>query len=137
VLDGIKSLSYAANMLSTRLAEEAGFDDAVLVGVDRHVLEAPTRSIFWVTGGTLCTTPLDEHILASITRALIMEVTDVSEHVVTLEELYTADEVFLASTTREVHPVGAVDDHEYPGPDPVTERTAALVADRIRARLSS
>ena len=137
ILDGVKSLSYAANMLATRLARESGFDDAVLVTPDRRVLEAPTRSIFWVTGGVLCTTPLDAHILASITRALIMEVADVSERVITLDELYAADEVFVASTTREVHPVCAVDDHDYPGPDPVTERTAALVADRVAAKLSA
>jgi branched-chain amino acid aminotransferase len=137
ILDGVKSLSYAANMLATRLASESGFDDAVLVTSDRRVLEAPTRSVFWVTDGVLCTTPLDEHILASITRALIMEVTDVRERAITLDELYAADEVFVASTTREVHPVCAVDDHEYPGARPVTERTAALVADRVRSRLAA
>jgi branched-chain amino acid aminotransferase len=109
----------------------------VLVTSDRRVLEAPTRSVFWVTDGVLCTTPLDEHILASITRALIMEVTDVRERAITLDELYAADEVFVASTTREVHPVCAVDDHEYPGARPVTERTAALVADRVRSRLAA
>jgi branched-chain amino acid aminotransferase len=136
ILDGIKSLSYAANVLATRLAVEAGFDDAVLVTPDRRVLEAPTRSIFWVTAGDLCTTPLDEHILASITRALIMQVTDVRERAITLDELYTADEVFLASTTREVHPVATVDDRRYPGPDPVSDRVATLVADRIRAKLA-
>ena len=137
ILDGVKSLSYAANMLATRLAQESGFDDAVLVTPDGRVLEAPTRSIFWVTDGVLCTTPLDAHILASITRALIIEATDVSERAITLDELYAADEVFVASTTREVHPVGAVDDHDYPGPDPVTERTAALVADRVAAKLAA
>ena len=134
ILDGVKSLSYAANMLATRLAVEAGFDDAVLVTPHGRVLEAPTRSIFWVSDGELCTTPLSEHILASITRALILELTDVTERAITLDELYAAEEVFLASTTREVHPVAAVDDHAYPGPAPVTERTATLVADAIRAR---
>ena len=137
ILDGVKSLSYAANMLATRLAKEAGFDDAVLVTPHGRVLEAPTRSIFWVTSGELCTTPLDEHVLASITRALIIELTAVTERAITLEELYAADEVFVASTTREVHPVSAVDDHAYAGPDPVTARTAALVATRIREKLAA
>jgi branched-chain amino acid aminotransferase len=137
ILDGIKSLSYGANMLATRLAKEAGFDDALLVTPEGHVLEAPTRSIFWVTDGELCTTPLTEHILASITRALVIEVTDVTEHAISLEELYAADEAFVASTTREVHPIAAVDDHAYDGPAPVTERTAALVAERIRQKLTA
>jgi len=70
ILDGIKSLSYAANMLASRLAREAGFDEALLVTPHGRVLEAPTSSIFWVAGGQLSTPPLDEHILASITRAV-------------------------------------------------------------------
>jgi branched-chain amino acid aminotransferase len=137
ILDGIKSLSYGANMLATRLAKEAGFDDALLVTPHGRVLEAPTRSVFWVAGGELCTTPLSEHVLASITRALIIEVTDVTERAITLDELFAAEEVFVASTTREVHPVAAVDDHSYTAPSPVTDRTAGLVAERIKAKLSA
>ena len=136
ILDGIKSLSYAANMLATRLAVEAGYDDALLVTPDGLVLEAPTRSVFWVTGGELCTTPLDAHILASITRALIIEVAEVREVRTTLPELYAADEVFLASTTRDVHPVARLDDHEYGAARPVTEQTAAVAARAVRDRLS-
>jgi branched-chain amino acid aminotransferase len=134
ILDGVKSLSYAANMLATRLAKEAGYDDAILVTPHGRVLEAPTRSIFWVTAGELCTTPLSEHILASISRAIVIEVTDVTERAISLDELYAADEVFVASTTREVHPVAAVDDQTYAEAAPVTQRTGALVADAIRER---
>src|SRR5919199_3689797 len=48
VLDGIKSLSYGANMLCGRLARERGFDEALLVTPHGRVLEAPTSSLFWV-----------------------------------------------------------------------------------------
>lgn len=137
ILDGVKSLSYAANMLATRLAREAGFDDAVLVTPHGRVLEAPTRAIFWVSDGELCTTPLSEHILASITRAIVIEVCDVRERSITLEELYAADEVFVASTTREVHPVAAVDDRGYPESSPVTERAAELVMRQVRERVAA
>ena len=54
--------------------------------------------------------PLDEHILASITRALVIEVAGAQERVCPLEQLLAADEVFIASTTREVQPVVAVDE---------------------------
>src|ERR1700686_4687598 len=74
VLDGIKSLSYAANMLATRLARERGFDEALLVTPHGRVLELPTASFFWVTDGELRTPPLSEHILDSITRRVVMEV---------------------------------------------------------------
>ncbi len=49
ILDGVKSLSYAANMLASRLARERGFDEALLVTPHGRVLEAPTSSIFWVS----------------------------------------------------------------------------------------
>ena len=108
ILDGVKSLSYAANMLAGRLAREQGYDEALLVTPHGRVLEAPTSSVFYVRDGRLLTPPLDEHILASITRALVIEVTGAQEQPCTLEELYDADEVFLASTVREVQ-TGGVD----------------------------
>ena len=67
-LDGVKSLSYAANMLATRLAEERGADEALLVTPHGRLLEGPTSSFFYVLGGELCTPPLSDHILDSITR---------------------------------------------------------------------
>jgi branched-chain amino acid aminotransferase len=135
ILDGVKSLSYAANMLASRLAREAGRDEALLVTPDGRVLEAPTSSVFWVQGGELFTPPLSEHILASITRALVIELTGAQERECPLETLYGADEVFLASTAREVQPVVAVDDHRYPAPGPISERLSAQVEERIHAEL--
>lgn len=137
VLDGIKSLSYGANMLATRLAQEQGFDEALLITPHGRVLEAPTSSIFWVAGGSLFTPPLDEHILASITRAVVLEVTGAAERPCTLDELLTAEEAFLASTTREVGPIGAVDERSYDAPGPVTQAAAREVAERIRERLAN
>ncbi len=137
VLDGVKSLSYAANMLASRLARERGFDEALLVTPHGRVLEAPTSSIFWVKGGELYTPPLAEHILASITRGLVIEVAAASEREATLEELLEADEAFLASTTREVHPVAAIDGRTFDTRTPVTERTATAVAQRIQSELAA
>jgi branched-chain amino acid aminotransferase len=135
VLDGVKSLSYAANMLAGRLARERGFDEAVLVTPHGRVLEAPTSSLFWVTAEELQTPPLDEHILASITRAAVIAVAEVSERSCTLEELIAADEVFIASTTREVQPVAAVDGRSFDGVGPVTARVAAAVSAHIQSEL--
>src|SRR5947209_8977209 len=84
VLDGVKSLSYAANMLAGRLARERGFDEALLVTPHGRVLEAPTSSIFWVEDGAVLTPPLDDHILASITRRIVIEVTGAREQPCTL-----------------------------------------------------
>src|SRR5215207_10076395 len=109
LLDGIKSLSYGANMLATRLAQERGADEALLLTPHGRVLEAPTSSIFWVSGGVLRTPPLSDHVLASITRALAIELASAEERSCTLDELFAADEAFLASTTRELQPVASVD----------------------------
>ena len=135
ILDGIKSLSYAANMLAGRLAREQGYDEALLVTPHGRVLEGPTSAIFYVTDGRLLTPPLDEHILASITRALVIEVTGAEERACTLQELYAADEVFFASTVREVQAVASIDEHEYSGPTPVSDRTREAVTGRIAEQL--
>lgn len=137
ILDGIKSLSYAANMLATRLACERGFDEALLVTPHGRVLEAPTSSIFWVdSDGELCTPPLEDHILASITREAVMSVVPVRECPVTSEEMLRAHEAFLASTTREVQAVAAIEGHELEVGGPRTTEAAAGVRQHIERALA-
>jgi branched-chain amino acid aminotransferase len=114
VLDGVKSLSYAANMLAGRMARERGFDEALLVTPHGRVLEAPTSSLFYVAGdGVLVTPPLEDHILASITRHCVMDLLEVEERPTTQDDLDGAQEAFLASTTREAQSVAAIEDKEF------------------------
>jgi len=135
VLDGVKSLSYAANMLCGRLARERGFDEALLVTPHGRVLEAPTSSLFWVDAeGRIFTPPLSEHILASITRSRVMEVVPVEEHPCTMEDLRAASEAFLASTTREAQSIAAIEDIELPEGPRTGEAQEALRA-RIEQEL--
>src|SRR5919106_23390 len=112
VLDGVKSLSYAANMLAGRLARERGFDEALLVTPHGRVLEAPTASLFYVADDTLLTPPLEDRILASITRAYLLEECEAREAPCTLDDVAAADEAFIASTVREVMPIAAIDEIE-------------------------
>lgn len=135
VLDGIKSLSYGANMLCTRLAQECGADDALLVTPHGRVLEAPTSSLFYVRDGRLLTPPLSDHILDSVTRRRVVAVADVEERPTTLDDLGAAEEAFLASTIKEVLPVHAIDDLELTAPGPVTQGVAEAVARRIAEEL--
>jgi branched-chain amino acid aminotransferase len=137
VLDGIKSLSYGANMLCSRLARERGFDEALLVTPHGRVLEAPTSSLFWFDAdGTLLTPPLSEHVLASITRDRVMQVADVTERPCTMDDLRSASEAFLASTTREAQSIAAVEDIELPDGDRTREVAAAL-RERIEEELAA
>jgi branched-subunit amino acid aminotransferase/4-amino-4-deoxychorismate lyase len=136
ILDGVKSLSYAGNMLAGRLARERGFDEALLVTPHGRVLEAPTSSIFWVDpAGTLCTPPLDEHILASITRDRVMRLLDVEERPATVADVQDGAEAFLASTTREVQPVVVIEEREFPGPGERTREAAQALRRHIEDEL--
>jgi branched-chain amino acid aminotransferase len=138
ILDGLKTLSYAGNMLAGRLAKERGFDEALLVTPHGRVLEGPTWSFFWVEGGKLFTPPLEDRILASITRARLLEECDVAQCSCTLEDLRAAEEAFIASTVREVMPIAAIDDIELPAaPGPVTLDAHARFQRRVERELAA
>jgi branched-chain amino acid aminotransferase len=110
ILNGVKSLSYAANMQATRLAKAQGADEAVLVQPDGIVLEPPTSAIFWVSPqGALRTPALDNGVLESITRDRLVKALEVEEGTWPVADLRTAQEAFLASTTREIQAVSAID----------------------------
>jgi branched-chain amino acid aminotransferase len=138
VLDGLKTLSYAGNMLAGRLARERGFDEALLVTPHGRVLEGPTWSFFWVSGGRLLTPPLEDRILASITRAYVIEECDGEERPCTFEDVAAAEEAFIASTVREAMPIAAVDDISLPAaPGPVTIDAGERLARRIERELAA
>lgn len=134
VLDAVKSLSYAANMLASRLAREAGADEALLVTPHGRVLEAPTSAFFYVLDGRLHTPPLADHILDSITRRHVLELMGATARVLHCDQLVELEEAFLASTTREVQPVSAIDGRPLPtAPGGYT----ATAAERLRRRIEA
>jgi branched-chain amino acid aminotransferase len=137
ILTGVKSLSYAANMQATRLAEGRGADEALLVRPDGIVLEAPTSTIFWGTAdGSLRTPAIEVGVLESITRARIVRSMQVEEGSFALEDLAGAREAFLASTTREVQPVSVVDGRELPEcPGPRTREAIEAFASALEREL--
>ena len=138
ILDGLKTLSYAANMLAGRLARESGYDEALLVTPHGRVLEGPTWSFFWARDGVLLTPPLGDHILASITRDRVIADTGAREAPCTLDDLSAAEEAFIASTVREVMPIAAIDAMELPAaPGPVTEDARARLRARIERELEA
>jgi len=139
ILNGVKSLSYAANMQATRMARASGAEEALFVRPDGVVLEPPTSSIFWAgPEGQLRTPALEAGVLDSITRRKIVERIEVEEGDFPLEDLMNASEAFLASTTREAHPVSAIDGQELPTVDgPKTKEAAAAFAAALESELGS
>ena len=137
ILNGVKSISYAANMQASRIAKGRGADEAVLVRPEGTVLEPPTSAIFWVAaGGELRTPALSDGVLESITRDRLVKALDVAEGTWDVDDLRAASEAFLASTTREVQPVSAIDGRELPeAPGPRTREAQEAFAETLGREL--
>lgn len=135
LLIGVKSISYAANMMASRIAAAADADDAVLIRPDGIVLEGPTSAIFWAgSDGRLKTPALDCGILDSITRDRVVNELDVEQGAYPTADLLDASEAFLASTTREIQPIASIDGARLPVvPGEGTERAMAAFQ-RVLAR---
>lgn len=137
ILNGVKSLSYAANMQATRIAKSKGADEAVLIRPDGKVLEPPTSAIFWVSPeGALRTPALDDGVLESITRDRLIKALKVEEGSWDVDDLRAASEAFLASTTREIQAVSSIDGTALPAaPGPRTREAQEAFADTLGREL--
>jgi branched-chain amino acid aminotransferase len=121
---------YINSVLAKQEAKLAGFDEAILTDVHGYVSEGSGENIFIVKNGVLSTPPLSGSILAGITRDTIMalareEGLTVNETLITRDELYLADEVFLTGTAAEVTPVREID-HRSIGTGKLGEITGRL-----------
>ncbi len=137
ILNGVKSLSYAANMQATRIARARGAEEAVLVRPEGTVLEPPTSAIFWVSPeGELRTPALDDGVLESITRDRLIKALHVEEGSWHVDDLRAAHEAFLASTTREIQAVAAIDGTALPAaPGPRTSEAKEAFAETLGREL--
>jgi branched-chain amino acid aminotransferase len=121
---GAKTTSYAENVVALAEAHRQGASEAVMANTVGALCEGTGSNVFVVVDGVLCTPSLATGCLGGITRALVCEVVDVAERDdLTLDGLRRAPEAFLTSSTRDVHPIAAVDGvalAHAPGP-----RTAA------------
>jgi len=109
----IKSVNYLESVLARLQANAAGVDDAILLDHHGFVAEATGENVFVVKRGRVLT-PDTTCALAGVTRATIIELAAKLGYPVvvsnlTLQDLYSADEVFLTGTGAEVVPVGEVD----------------------------
>jgi len=105
----IKSISLVANVMLRQQASEAQVDDAILIK-NCMVTEGTASNLFIVKNGILITPPTGPQLLPGITRDLVVEIAKnnailVEERTIKEAELYTADEIWLTSSTREIAPV--------------------------------
>ncbi len=130
---GLKTTSYAENAVALAEAHRRGASEAVVADTQGRLCEGTGSNVFVVVDGEVLTPHLRCGALAGITRELVLEwapaVAPVREADLPYEILFSADEVFITSSTRDVHPVDRVDDREV-AVGPVTLDVASEFARR-------
>jgi branched-chain amino acid aminotransferase len=137
---GLKTTSYAENVVALAYAHERGALEAVFGNTRGELCEATGSNIFVVRDGVMLTPPLESGCLAGVTRELVVEWCleeglDVREQALPLGVLGVCDEVFITSSTKDVLPVQAVDSRTFEVPGPLTRAAAEIFARRSARRL--
>ncbi|MEU5975489.1 aminodeoxychorismate lyase [Streptomyces sp. NPDC047315] len=133
-LTGLKTTSYAENVVALARAAERGASEALFANTVGQLCEGTGSNVFVVVDGELLTPPVSSGCLAGITRALTVHWTGATETDLPFDVLERADEVFLTSSLRDVQAVDRVDGRTLPGaPGPVTTKAMRIFAERAEA----
>jgi branched-chain amino acid aminotransferase len=129
---GLKTTSYADNVIALRYAHERDASEAIVANTSGELCEGTGSNVFVGIGGELITPPASSGCLLGITRDLVVEwLGDVVERPVPITALADADEAFLTSSTRDVQAIRAVDGRLLPAaPGPLTRRAIEVFAQR-------
>ena len=133
---GLKTTSYADNVVALRHAHSRGAAEAMFANTRGDLCEGTGSNVFHEYDGELVTPPLTSGCLAGVTRELLIEWlvadgTPVRELAVPIDALRSCREAFLTSTTRDVMPISHVDGVELvEAPGPLTRHAAEVFARR-------
>lgn len=130
---GVKTISFAENVVALARARELGANEALLANTIGNACEGTGSNLGYVVDGQARTPSLASGCLPGVTRGLVLEWCDVVEVDEPFDVLDRASEVFLMSSTREVQPVHRIDDRELPAPGPVTAEVMKSWAARLAA----
>jgi branched-chain amino acid aminotransferase len=136
-LAGAKMLSWVQNAALLEQAHTEGFDDVLLLNESGHIAECTSANVFLIRGSKVLTPPLSSGCLPGVTREVLCEVLpqagfDLRQENLTPEDLFSAAEVFISSTTREVAAVGSIDSQwVYDAPGKTTRRIAECFKDYV------
>mgnify|MGYP001389223147 CR=1 FL=1 len=135
---GLKTTSYAENAIALAEAKRRGASEAVLADTQGRLSECTGSNVFVVVDGTVLTPSLDTGCLAGVTRDLVLEwgrgLAPMDEAHLPYDVLASADEVFITSSTRDVHPVTRIDDRELAA-GPVTAALSAAFEQAARSEV--
>ena len=106
---GLKTTSYADNVIALRWALARDADEAIFANTSGRLCEGTGTNVFVVVDGEARTPPLRSGCLAGVTRELVLEARAAVEADLPLEALTGAEEAFLTSSTRDVQPIAVVD----------------------------
>ncbi|MEU6702868.1 aminodeoxychorismate lyase [Streptomyces wuyuanensis] len=133
-LVGLKTTSYAENVVALARAHERGASEAIFANTVGQLCEGTGSNIFVVVDGQLFTPPVSSGCLAGITRALTADWTGAQEADLPMDVLERAEEIFLTSSTRDVQAVHRVDGRELPGaPGPLTAKAMRIFEEHAAA----
>jgi branched-chain amino acid aminotransferase len=130
---GLKTTSYADNVVALRWAHERGAAEAIFANTRDELCEGTGSNVVVEHEGRLVTPPLSSGCLAGITRELLLEWMDgeIEEAALPIGALAAAREAFIVSTTRGVQPIRAVDGVALTGaPGPLTARASGVFTRR-------
>ncbi|MGW1883695.1 aminotransferase class IV [Streptomyces sp. NPDC001970] len=131
---GLKTTSYAENVVALARAHEQGASEALFANTVGRLCEGTGSNVFVVLDGQLYTPPLSSGCLAGITRALTVAWTGALEADLPMDALDRAEEVFLTSTTRDVQAVHRVDARALPSaPGPLTAKAMRIFEEHAAA----
>ncbi|MEO6142414.1 MAG: aminotransferase class IV [Dermatophilaceae bacterium] len=137
---GLKTTSYAENVVALAFAKERGGVEAVFANSVGNLCECTGSNVFVVVGDEILTPDLASGPLAGVTRELVIQWCredglTVHARPLPMSILAQAQEVFITSSTKDVMGVHAVDDRLVNAPGPVTAHATAIFARRSRERL--
>jgi branched-chain amino acid aminotransferase len=146
-LAGVKSTSWLPNVWAVAEAQSEGFDEVVLLNERGEIAECTAANIFAVKKGKVYTPPLNSGCLEGVTRGILFEIAPeagipVVQQVLRPQDLFSADEVFISSTNRNLLGVGEIAGNKIAAaPGPITrtldELFDAHIADYVTRRLAS
>jgi branched-chain amino acid aminotransferase len=142
-LAGVKMLSWVQNAALLEQAHAEGFDDVLLLNERGQMAECTSANVFLVRGGKVVTPPLSSGCLPGVTRDILHEVVpragfELLEENLSPEDLSSAAEVFISSTTREVAAVGSIDSQwVFDAPGMITAKIEQCFKDYVRSYLKS
>lgn len=111
----IKTTNLLPNTLLLQKARSMGANEAILIR-DNYAIEGTQSNLFIVNDDIIVTPPKSNHMLGGITREIVLDICQKNKIIcrekdITEDELHEADEIWMSSSSREIVPISALNQH--------------------------